>query len=221
MYHDFIIAIYLERCPQFLLSSVGERNIIKVMEENFETKFNLEIPYNHEVLVAERKKIKITSSVVLLIAALAFAIMGFCAYGSGSDDTVVLYMFLGFAAFAALIAVWLLLNLKPKAKDNERMVKMAFYEDFMKVTQDNGAVGGKVKNLENCLYRKYQNKQYVRYVFEYNDKIVIRILTGTYNGAPTYSNQSIPKAIFGAGEEENFKAFMQEKVGDDYKVKIK
>lgn len=191
------------------------------MEETLEPKFNFEIPYNHEVLVAERKKIKVSSSIVLLIAAAVLAILGWCASGSSSSGAWVWYIFLGFAGLAALIAVWNFLNAKPKAKDNDRMIKMAFYDDFMKVTQDNGMVGGKVKNLENCLYRKYKNKQYVRNVFEYNDKIVIRILTGTYNGAPTYSNQSIPKAIFGADEEANFKAFMQERVGNDYKVKIK
>ncbi len=191
------------------------------MEETFEAKFNFEIPYNHEVLVAERKKIKISSSIVLLIAAAVLAVLGLCAFGSDSSDAVVLYVFFGMAGLSAACAALCLLNIKPKAKYNDRMIKMVFYDDFMKVTQDNGAVGGKVKNLENCLYRKYKNKQYVRYVMEYNDKIVLRILTGTYNGAPTYSNQSIPKAIFGAGEEENFKAFMQERVGNDYKVKIK
>ncbi|MCM1404597.1 MAG: hypothetical protein NC133_03830 [Prevotella sp.] len=190
-------------------------------ETMVEPKFNLEIPYNHPVLVAERKRNKISVSVILLIVAAAFVILGFCSYGAQNSSDWVLYIFLGFAGVSALVAVWMLLTTKPNPKHNDRMIKMVFFEDYLKVTQDNGMVGGKVKNLENCLYRKYANKQYVRYVFEYHDRIMLRILTGTYNGAPTYSNHSIPKAIFAAGEADNFKTFLQDKVGKDYKVKTK
>lgn len=189
-------------------------------ETNLEVKFNFEIPYNHPVLAGDRKKTKFLYVIGLFAAAIAVAQVGIYVHNYGGDDTVA-YIFLGVAAVLAVCMVLPFVLMRSRPQDAERMIKYTFLEDSMEVIQDDSKIGGKVKNLKNCLYRKYSNKQYVRCVFECPDKIQIRVLTGHTNGAPTYSDYSIPKDIFAADEIDRFKQFLQDKVGKDYKIKKK
>ena len=185
-------------------------------------KFDIKVPYNHEVIVAERKKQKRASIILISVCTVFFILFAIFSGLSKNSAPWVPALFGGFAVFSLICIIFILFTLKPNFKNDNKKLCFEFYEDYLKVYQDNAREDGKVKMLENCLYRPYQNKQYVSKVVEYENRFQIKIYTGSYNFVPQYKNHDIPKAIFETAEEQDaFKNFLQEKVDKDYSIKTK
>lgn len=191
------------------------------MEENMDVKkFDIVVPYNHEVLVAERKKSKITIGIIFIIATLSFGAFTILSVLGENSVPWAIAIFGAFTAFCLIYALYMFLTIKPRTKDDDKKVTFEFYEVYMKVQQNNGMLSTKTKTLENCLYRNYKNKQYVSKVIETDSKILIKIFTGTYNGVPQYKSHAIPKAIFESDEQLTaFTEFLKEQVEEDKKKK--
>lgn len=187
------------------------------MEENNNLKFNIEVPYNHEIIVAERKKTNITIGVVLLISSLAFIAFTIFSLLSNNSSIWVPIMFGAFALLTIGYAIIQFVSIKPKAKNELKFITYNFYEGFLHVAEEDRKENGKTKEITNCLYRPYKSKQYVSKAIESEQKFQIKILTGTYNFAPQYKVLSIPKAVFKNNEElDAFKNFLKETLEKDY-----
>ncbi len=190
--------------------------------ENFEkTKFEIDVPYNNEFLVAERKKSRIMVGVLYMFVAVAF--LGLTIWGalSSGPSIALVVVFAILAALCCGAGIYHFCTLKAREKDENKTVKYCFYEDYLQIIQNNAAENGKVKMLENCLYRPYKNKQYVAKVMEFQNKLEVKIFTGTTNGAPQYNRHTIPKSMFETEEELNaFTQFLKEKFSSDYVVKL-
>lgn len=176
--------------------------------------FEIVVPYNHEMFVAERRKSKIIGGTICLVLAVGFAVAAFvlALLGGISGESIL------FAVFAILLfipSMCALCTLKPNSKNDNKKLSFYFGEDGLAVVQTKGE--GKERVLQNCLYREFQDKQYVSKVFEYEEKFQLQIYTGTTNGVSQHSYESIPKSIFESDTQlEEFKTFIQEKVGRDY-----
>ena len=191
------------------------------MEENLEkNNFEMTVPYNNEVLVADRKKTKLTGGIFLVVTALIMLALAIgCAVSGGETWEILL-----FAIFTVLLltgAIAMFCTIKPSKRNENKVFKFLFHDDGLQVVQQNGLTDPKARMIENCLYRRYQNKQFVASITEKDDRIIISIYTGTINGAPQYKKHSIPKSILSDEELTNLIDFLKEKVGSDYKVKIK
>lgn len=199
----------------------NEQQEQKLEEENSnQAKFEFDVPYNNELLVKQRKKAKITTGVVLMVAFVMFLFMTIgSATGTNSAPWVVV-LFVGFDLACLIPAIFFFLNTKPKAKDDNKTVKYFFYEDLLQIKREDGTENGKVRVLESCLYRKYSGKQYVAKTFEFEDKFQVQIFTGTTNGVPQYSHHIIPKSVFVSDEQLNeFREFVKFRLEKDFVVK--
>ena len=193
------------------------------MEEILEQeKFKVVVPFNNEVMVKGRKNTKIIGGVSsLFMAALFIGItiwMGMN-YGFSSFAT---WFFIVLGAIALGTAIYLFCTLKPNDKNNDATLVYSFYEDFLQIVKYKDENDEKPKMQVSCLYNEYGNKQYVAKLVEDETKLDIRIFTGTYNGAPQYSNNLLPKSVF--EQEEEFvalKEFLSQKLGNKYKIKNK
>ena len=106
---------------------------------------------------------------------------------------------------------------KANSKDDNKSISYTFYNDYLEVYKDD-ANKQSHKSLSRCLYRSYQNKQFVYKVVEDKDKFEIKIYTGTYNMVPQYKKYVVPKELI-KEEMESFKEFLKQNLGKDYIIK--
>lgn len=179
----------------------------------------INVPYNNELMVADRKKSKITMGILFLVAFAFCAGVGIWGFIDGSITIALVFVLI--AAGMLGLVIYSFCTIKASAKDENILINYSFYEEYLQIRQDNSASNGKVKMLENCVYRPFKNKQYVAKVFEFADKIQLKIYTGTTNGAPNYHTHIIPKVVFKTEEElTSFTTFLKDKFGGDYVVKL-
>lgn len=179
--------------------------------------YSVTVPYNNSFLVAARKKSHIAGGLICLVAALAMAALAIASVitADGGDMTiwVIILAVLGVVMLAG--AVYNFLHLKPSDRDNNKDVVLQFFDYGMSVVRNNQTTG-KNKSLERCLYRSAHNKQYVAKIYDYENRLEFKIRTGSYNGAPQYSVQILPKDVLDAAQSSALLAFLQEQVGKDY-----
>lgn len=179
--------------------------------------FSVTVPYNHPVLAKTRKTAHITTGILCIVGAL---LVGAVALGALlSDDsgnmTILAIIMAAIGVFMLGGAVYNFMHLKPSDRDNSKDVQLQFMAEGMHVVR-NDQVTGKNKSLENCLYRPYANKQYVAKIYDYENRLEIKIRTGSYNGAPQYSLQVMPKDVLDAAQASALLSFLQEKLGKHY-----
>ena len=189
------------------------------MEENMEVvKHRFVVPYNNSSMLKAMKKQKITYGILTLICAAFFAILaGFAATSKNSSIGVVI-VFMAFVVGCVGCSLFFFLTNKPNPKNENKSLTYEFYNDFLFVNQDDENKQTH-KNLTKCLYRKYQNKQYVSKVIESGELFEIKIFTGTYNGIPQYKKHFVPKDVIKSEEMETFKQFLKQILKHDYVVK--
>jgi hypothetical protein len=191
------------------------------MAENVENpRFEFDVPYNNEALVASRKKQKTIAGVAMFAAALIFVVIAILAATTGQSSTTASMIFGVFAAIGILSGVWFLFSARVKPEDENKVLKLVFYEDYLQIFQINNLAGGKTKELCSCLYRSQAFKQYVSKIIEQQNRFEIKVYTGTYNGVPQYKVHVLPKNIFIGDEQmDSFKMFAMQKVQKDFVVK--
>lgn len=191
------------------------------MEENLEkARFEVVVPYNNEVLVAARKKSKIIQGVLWIVLALMFAGIAIGSATSTASSTIIIVFGCVAALFVGL-AIFSFVSIRTSSKNDDRTVKYDFYEEYIQIHNEKES-NNKSKLLKSFLYRNYSNKQYLDSVLEYSDRLVLKIYTGTYNGVPQYQTQIVPVSVFTTDSDLNdFKTFLQKKIGNDYKIKNK
>lgn len=189
------------------------------MEEKLDVKkYGVTVRYNHKVLVADRKKTRIIEGIVIFICALGFAGLTVVSALAKKTAIWVPIVFGAVSLFAFVYSFYYFFTVKASKKDENRRIKFDFYENSLVINQS-GRKEGKDKLLENCLYRKNGNYQYVTLVTEFKDRFQIKIRVGSYNGMPRYKTHVLPKSIFKNETLTRFTAFLKEKVGVDYIVK--
>ena len=179
--------------------------------------YEVTVPYNNPVLVAARKKSRLAVGIVCLIGTLLDAAIAIGAWvtNEGGDMTIITIMMAALGVAFLACTVWNFTHLKASDRDNNKDVQLTFFAESLKVIRNDQGTG-KNKSLENCLYRAYKSKQYVAKIYDYENRLEIKIRTGSYNGAPTYSVQTLPKDVLDATQASALLAFLQEKVGKDY-----
>ena len=179
--------------------------------------YEVTVPYNNPVLVAARKKSRLAVGIVCLIGVLVDAAVAIGAWLTNEDGdmTVITIMMAALGVAFLACAIWNFTHIKPSERDNNKDVKLDFFAESLKVVR-NDQTTGKNKSLENCLYRSYKSKQYVAKIYDYENRLEIKVRTGSYNGAPTYSVQILPKDVLAAEQVSALLAFLQEKLGKDY-----
>ncbi len=194
-------------------------------EEIIDTKFEISVPYNHEILANQRKKSKKIAgimSMVLGVLFLAFTIwMGL---SMNYDSITTLLLFLGIFGLLGLgsiaLGIYNFCTMKPNIKNDDKFVRYYFEDWGLRIKEDKNIEKKKTSTLENCLYRKYANKQYVNLVTEYEDRFEFQIFVGTTNGVPNYHTILLPKDVLTAPDElNNFTEFLKSKLENDYRVK--
>ena len=175
------------------------------------------VPYNNPILVAARKKSRLAVGIVCLIGALVDAAIAIGAWLTNEDnDMTIIFIMMAVLGVAFLAgAIWNFTHLKASDRDNNKDVKLDFFAESLKVVRNDQGTG-KNKSLENCLYRPYKSKQYVAKIYDYENRLEIKVRTGSYNGATTYSVQILPKDVLAAEQVSALLAFLQEKLGKDY-----
>lgn len=178
-----------------------------------EEKFNIIVPYNNEIMVANRKKNKKTMSIILFIIAPIFLLLSILSGTVNNPSTMAVVIFAIFAAFSLGFGIYDLCTTKPKAKDDKINIEYHFCEDILQIKRNSNKENGKVKTLESCAYRVVSNKQHIKQITETEKFFEIKIYTGTVNMVAQYNKHILPKSCFSSEEElNNFKAFLQERV---------
>lgn len=192
------------------------------MENQEKVYFEVDVPYNNELMVKERKKNRRRSSIAVFAIAAIFVLLAIlCLTTSNPSRAGAVFCGVG-ALVCVVIGIILFFTTKPNTKLDGRVIKYVFTENGLFIHQDNSANEKKNRTLEACLYRNAGGKQYISKVFEFNEKFQIRIFTGTYNGAPQYSFHVIPKDMLKSEDEMTaFVTFLKYKLSKDYVVKIK
>ena len=182
-------------------------------------KFEVKVPYNHELLLNSRKKAKMWAGISLIVVAIFFIVLTI--FSARSTTPTAAIIFVVFDVLAVGGAVFFLIPTKAKAKDENRSVRYQFYEDIIQIF-NNDETKSKDKLQHSFLYRPFKDKQYLNRVTESELSFELSIFTGTYNGAPQYSKHVIPKDSFSSeAEMQEFKTFLEEKLGNAYRLKLK
>lgn len=182
-------------------------------------RYSYTVKNNHPVVLQTKKKTNIIAGILCLFATLVFVAITCMAVINNNPSAVAIAIFACFSAFALICAIYFFVTIKETAKDRARSRDLIFYEhSFALVEHDE--IKNKDKNLSKCLYARHANKQYIAKFTETNDKFEIKILTGTYNGMPQYKKFVLPKDLIPVAKAEEFKSFMQAKVGNNYQIKI-
>ncbi len=191
------------------------------MEENLnQKKFDIKVPFNNEVMVAARKKTKLSAGIGCLVVAALFFVISIVTINANNSTLAATLIFAGFGAFALAASLCFLLTIKPNAKNDNKVIRYCFYDAYLQIHQINGSENGKEKMLASCLYGNFEHKQYISDITEFDNRLQVKIFTGTYNGVPQYATHVIPKsAITGENELDNFKNFLKKIFGSSYIVK--
>ena len=185
------------------------------MAENSGEKFKIAVPYTHPMMVADRKKEKISS-----IAAYFFMTVVALIIGAVSSLLIGPYLWVVFGIFAAVmvfLAVRKLLKDRPTPQDGDRKYDFYFTEDGLQIRLDDTV-------LNSCSYNN-QSTQWVAAIYDVPDRIKIQLVTGEVRDAHNlktrniYKFYSIPKAVMAESEPELLKEFLQAKLGKRYKSK--
>lgn len=173
------------------------------------------VPYNHPIMVADRKREKRHSiAAYLSIGLIALAI------GAVMSYLISPYLWIVFGLFAAIMFVLIIRKLikgKPNARDNDRHYDFYFTEDSLQVRLDDTLLNG-------CAYNNFTT-QYVATVIDRADRVQIQIVTGTISSNDhmqsrnVYMLYSIPKDVMSATEIDSLKEFLQAKIGKRYRIK--
>lgn len=172
------------------------------------------VPYNHPIMVADRKREKRHSiAAYLVIGLMALAI------GAVMSYLISPYLWIVFGLFAAIMFVLIIRKLikgKPNARDNDRKYEFHFTEDSLQVRLDDTLLNG-------CAYNNFTT-QYVATVIDRADRVQIQIVTGevrsnNMQSRNIYMLYSIPKDVMSAAEIDSLKEFLQAKIGKRYRIK--
>lgn len=172
------------------------------------------VPYNHPIMVADRKREKRHSiAAYLVIGLVALAI------GAVMSYLISPYLWIVFGLFAAIMFVLIIRKLikgKPNARDNDRKYEFHFTEDSLQVRWDDTLLNG-------CAYNNFTT-QYVATVIDRADRVQIQIVTGevrsnNMQSRNIYMLYSIPKDVMSATEIDSLKEFLQAKIGKRYRIK--
>ena len=182
-------------------------------------RYSYTVKNNHPAVLQTKKKAKILNATLCLICSAIFGCFLGLASLQNNPQTVAIVILACFTAFALICAIYFYATIKESQKDRTRSRDLIFYEhSFALVEHDE--IKNKDKNLSKCLYARHANKQYIAKFTETKDKFEIKILTGTYNGMPQYKKFVLPKDLIPVEKAEEFKSFMQAKVGNNYQIKI-
>lgn len=172
------------------------------------------VPYNHPIMVADRKREKRHSiAAYLSIGLIALAI------GAVMSYLISPYLWIVFGLFAAIMSVLIIRKFligKPNARDNDRHYDFYFTEDSLQVRLDDTLLNG-------CAYNNFTT-QYVATVIDRADRVQIQIVTGevrsnNMQSRNIYMLYSIPKDVMSAAEIDSLKEFLQAKIGKRYRIK--
>ena len=188
------------------------------MEEN-KALYNVAVPFNNPVMVAARKKQKKYYAILLFICSAIFGFFAIMA-ATSSQPSVAAAIIFGLSAGGCIgYGVYCIMSGKVNSKNDGNSVEYAFYNDYLQIIQKD-ANKNKNKTLSTCLYRSFQNKQYVATIVEDNEKFEFKIYIGTYNMMPQYKKYVVPKDVL-KESLESFTEFFKQKLGTDYVIKQK
>lgn len=187
------------------------------MDNANELRYDINVPYNHPSAVKSRKKMKVFASVMLFMIAPIWIFVAIMSLTGNNPSTIAAIIFFVMAVICLVAGIYFVYSIKPLKKDEGKSIEFKFYDFSLEINQ---VKPNKQKSLTKCLYGEYKNKQYVSKVIEFNDRIDIKVYTGTYNGVPQIVGHTVPKDVIGDKVEE-FKNFLKEKMLEDYIVKNK
>jgi len=190
------------------------------MEENLIKEiFNFQVKLTHPTILAAKKKYKVFNGTFCLIAGLLFAALGVVSYTTSNNPSLpVMLIFMGFGLFGVISAIYFFATIKPKENDKNLSCEYRFTEIGLIVNQNNEFTN-KSKNLTNCLYVSYQNKQFISQIIESNSNLLIKVYTGTVNMVPQYKKYNLPKDVVGVENIENLRTFLIQQIGKNYIIK--
>jgi len=183
-----------------------------------EIKFNYSVPYNNKCVVALRKKQKLLNAGLTLAASLFLGFFTILSLFSESSNIAITLIFATVFVFALVCSLYCFCSNKPNSKNDNKIISFTFSENSLLILEENSATE-KVKKLTNCLYRKYQNKQYVSKVIEHATMFEFKIYIGSYNFVPQFKKHVLPKESVKPEELENLTSFLKQVVGNDYLTK--
>jgi hypothetical protein len=182
-------------------------------------KFSYSFPYNHALLAASRARRGKWLGIAMSVAAAAFILFTIFLIPS-SNETAVFgrILMLTLAVVCLLVAVMSFMMIKPKEKHKNRVLLFDFYEYHVEIAWKDESIN-KGKALGAVLYRAYKDKQYVAKVFLAADRLILKIMTGTYNAIPQYAHHTIPLDVIPQNELAPLKDFLTETFGKDLAIK--
>ena len=189
------------------------------MEEDI-VKCSVSVPYNHEVMVASRRKMNIISAIAGIFGC---AFMSFLVIMTCLSEGVIPALVIICGGMAVGFLIWgisYLFALKPQTKNESKIISYIFHEAYLEIYQEN-TLKNKKKRLTACLYEKYANKQYVSKVIETETALNLKVFVGTTNGMPNYKNYTVPKDVFNPKELKEVTQILQYYVGTHYQFKDK
>jgi hypothetical protein len=181
--------------------------------------FKFEANYNCGELVTLRKKRGKLGWYLVVFGAVFIIPAILLGMSDNSTKMAGVLMFLLFAVTIAGTGLYFVTYNKANPKNDTKTMIFTFFDYYIHF-RINNELKNKVKDLSQCLYRPYKNKQYIAKVIKSADFISFKIYTGTYNGAPQYARYDIPISCIGTSLSE-FEDFIKEQVGNDYKIKTK
>jgi len=180
--------------------------------------FKYIVNFANPTIVEAKKKYKLFNGIICLICGLIFIGFSILAGMQKNPSIIAVLIFAGISALAIGFSIYYFVTMKVSLNDEHNDYEFIFTEIGMVVNQNN-KLKNTSRNLTNCLYRNYRDKQYIARIIEDDKKFLIKVYTGTINLIPQYKKYNLPKDVIEADKLDVFRSLLKQVVTKDFITK--